>query len=492
MSIAFTSGRRLAPWSALLLVPLWATAQSGHHASIHQVELEAGHADPPPSAHAPRVLRPLPRQRQLDVSVVGFLPYWTSESHWQAMPLDLLSQVCWFSLELNSSGGVANAHGWPQAALTDSLHTHGVELLLCATLFGSSTLRTLLANPAARQAARANLLSRMASGSADGLMIDFEGVPGDQYGAFGTFMSEVRADLDAAAESQNRRYTLMVCTPAVDWNGAYNYSLLSTVCDALFIMAYDYHYAGSSTSGPVSPAQGWGSWNVAWSVADHLAWNGQRPEKLVLGLPWYGYDWPCQSASAGSSTTGSATARSYAAALALAQSHGLRRESVAQTPWSAWQSGSWRQCWFDDTLSLGMKLDLVQDNGLQGMGLWALGYEGSRQELWHQICARHWQETPPPPPPEEPWALRLQVVGNQVLLEWNAQPGATSYRVYGAARPFSPPREGELLEECEETHCLLPREMGTRCFRVTALGDRQRLAGLPADIHQGRMISKGR
>lgn len=470
--------RALHVFTALLLPPLFALALPSpapgfppmlREASIHQQELRSGHPDLlPPGGRPPLLAQRMSRPRELGMQVVGFLPYWTSAAHWQALPLELVSHVSWFALELSSTGTVAEAHGWPDGPLADSLHAHGVNLLLSAALFGSSSLRSLLSNPGARQTARGTLLSRMMAGAADGLMIDFEGVPGDQYANFGSFMTELRADLDSQGEATGRRYTLMVCTPAVDWNGAYNYSLLSTVCDALFIMAYDYRWSGSSTTGPVSPATGWGSWNVAWSVADHLAWNGNRPEKLVLGLPWYGYDWPCQGASAASSTTGNATARSYSAARALAQSHGLLRENVAQTPWCAWNSGGWRQCWYDDTLSLGVKLDLAHNQSLQGVGIWALGYEGSRPELWEQMRQRLWSPEAPPPPEVE-WGLQLSIRGNEVELDWAPQAGALAYRIYAMEGPFTPPAQGELLGQCASPPFRTALSTGRRCFRVTSL-----------------------
>lgn len=470
------SMRPLLLFTALLLPPLLALALPPAapglppmlgDVSIHQQELQSGHADLLPAGGLPpHSVQRISRPRDLGAHVVGFLPYWTSTAHWQALPLELLSHVSWFALELTSTGTVAEAHGWPDGPLADSLHAHGVDLLLTAALFGSSSLRSLLSSPTSRQTARTTLLSRMMAGEADGLMVDFEGVPGDQYAAFGSFMTELRADLDTQGEASGRRFTLMVCTPAVDWNGAYNYSLLSTVCDALFIMAYDYRWSGSPTTGPVSPATGWGSWNVAWSVADHLAWNGHRPEKLVLGLPWYGYDWPCQSAAPASSTTGSATARSYSAARGLALSHGLLRESVAQTPWCAWNSGGWRQCWYDDTLSLGLKLDLAHTQALKGVGIWALGYEGSQPELWEQIRLRLWSPDAPPPPE---WGLRLSIRGNEVELEWDPQEGAVAYRIYASENPFTPPAQGELLGQCASPPFRTALTMGRRCFRVTHL-----------------------
>ena len=43
---------------------------------------------------------------------------------------------------------------------------------------------------------------------------------------------------------------------------------------------------------------------------------------------------------------------------------------------------NWIQGWFDDSLSLSLKYDFAINNDLLGVGVWALGYDGSNPELW--------------------------------------------------------------------------------------------------------------
>ena len=65
------------------------------------------------------------------------------------------------------------------------------------------------------------------------------------------------------------------------------------------------------------------------------------------------------------------------------QNYGLLWESLSQTPWYRWHDGStWHQVWFDNADSLGLKYDLALDHDLQGVGMWALEYDGARDELW--------------------------------------------------------------------------------------------------------------
>ena len=43
---------------------------------------------------------------------------------------------------------------------------------------------------------------------------------------------------------------------------------------------------------------------------------------------------------------------------------------------------SWRQCWYDDSLSLSIKYQYAKDLNLNGIGIWALGYDNGDDRLW--------------------------------------------------------------------------------------------------------------
>jgi GH18 family chitinase len=168
----------------------------------------------------------------------------------------------------------------------------------------------------------------------------------------------------------------------VDWSGAWDYDELASISDGLMIMAYDYHWKNAPTTGPVAPLTGWGTYNVTWTVNDYLTWSGGLNDKLILGCPYYGYDWPAESGEAGANTDTSGIAKTYSSAEQLANSYGKLRDNDSQSPWYRYQDSGWHQCWYDDSLSLSLKYDLVNQFDLQGVGIWALGYDGDRTELW--------------------------------------------------------------------------------------------------------------
>jgi len=177
---------------------------------------------------------------------------------------------------------------------------------------------------------------------------------------------------------------ISLATPAVDWSSAWDYPSLAGICDYLIIMGYNYYWSGSSTAGPVAPLTG-ETQNVTRSIDTYLS-AGVPPEKLLLGVPWYGYDWPVVSNERKAATTGTGTSRIYRAAEALAELHGREFDQATGVPRVSYMAGAdWRQLWYDDSLSLSMKYGLVKTKGLAGVGIWALSYEDSGTGMWGSI-----------------------------------------------------------------------------------------------------------
>lgn len=366
------------------------------HPSIHQRELEAhDRLAPPPQPSYPLqyIVKPstggtLDQKTTLTKDIYGFLPYWEASdiSH---IRWDLLSYVAYFSLEMNADGSIADYHNWPSGtyvqALLSTAHANGTRVTVAATLFSSSSIGTLLGNATYRQNAINNLVAQVQAGGADGVNIDFEGVPSDQKANLVTFMSDLTTAVHSAVPGSH----VSLCTPAVDWSGAFDYDQLALACDGMFIMAYDYYYSGSSTAGPCAPLDSsstWGTYSVTWTVNDYLTWGGsENSGQFILGVPYYGYEWPTTSTSVPSSTTGSGTAKIYNTASANASTYGRNWNDDSQTPYYVYDSSGAHQGWYDDAQSLGLKWDLVNDNDFGGTGMWALNYDTNDSTLWDEL-----------------------------------------------------------------------------------------------------------
>ena len=81
---------------------------------------------------------------------------------------------------------------------------------------------------------------------------------------------------------------------------------------------------------------------------------------------------------------------------ARAAKYGRRWDPVEQSPYIVYRRQnctstygcvtSWRQVWYDDAASLARRYQLVNDYGLRGAGMWALGYDGGYQDLYRALC----------------------------------------------------------------------------------------------------------
>ena len=309
--------------------------------------------------------------------VIGYLPYWEYADYIN-LDYELLTQINYFSAELDPYGNVINNHNWNNLYLVTYAHDRNVKVKLCATLFGQNELTILLSDSLNRQNAINNLLELVVNKNADGIDIDFELLPTSQRDNLVLFMQ----DLSTAFHNEMDDPIITMATPAVDWNNAWDYDSLAQITDGLFIMGYNYFYSGSSTAGPVSPLGGY-FYDLDYTVNDYIQKTDSQLDKIILGLPYYGYDWPVVNDEPNSSTNGLGVARVYSDAESMAQNFGYVWNSQSHSPWFSYQDNlEWNQCWYDDSLSLSHKYQFAINSDIAGVGIWALGYDDGHDELW--------------------------------------------------------------------------------------------------------------
>ena len=95
-------------------------------------------------------------------------------------------------------------------------------------------------------------------------------------------------------------------------------------------------------------------------------------EKIFLGVPTYGYDWPIPYEQGRTK----AVSVSPNEALRLARQYGaeISYDERAQAPYFRYTApnGMAHEVWFEDARASLAKFALAQESGLQGVGLWNL------------------------------------------------------------------------------------------------------------------------
>jgi spore germination protein YaaH len=308
--------------------------------------------------------------------VYGWYPYWTSSSATTTMRPNLLTHIAWFSVGVDTAtGALGSLDAWKNTQVVTWAKSKGLKVHLTITCFGSTELRALLGSDARRARCIAEITAAVNLRQADGVNIDFEGLPSSQRASMVSFMQALRKAMPLKE--------LTMATPSVDWSKSWDLATLSTICDFLILMGYDYYWSGSSTAGPVAPLRG-ETYTVAKSIDAHLN-AGVDPSRLVVAVPLYGRTWTVSTTARKADVISGTTSATptYSSSHTL-QGFSLRtHDEATAVSWFNNQDGAIvKQTWIDDSLSLEAKYRHIKDRGLRGVGFWALGYDGGRSSMW--------------------------------------------------------------------------------------------------------------
>lgn len=161
----------------------------------------------------------------------------------------------------------------------------------------------------------------------------------------------------------------------------YDAEEISAIADRIVLMTYDYHYAGSFTTGAVAPVSGAGE-TIEYDVETALQEAVKKipREKILLGIPLYGYEWETIDGNPGAATIpgGSSTAslRRIGDILDGCATCSVQIDQDSREPYLIYPENDYfNQIFYEDEKSLAEKIALAQKYRLGGVALWALGYE---------------------------------------------------------------------------------------------------------------------
>jgi len=155
-------------------------------------------------------------------------------------------------------------------------------------------------------------------------------------------------------------------------------------------MGYDFYGSWSNVTGPTAPLISNSPYNITNTInIEYGTVSTFYPEKLILGVPYFGPHWKTSSSIEGAAVTGWVGSERYRSAIVGAESYGFNWSNTFKNSWYDYmEGGETHQVWFDDDSSLGLKYDLAIAKNLKGIGMWALGYDGTKNELWNLISEK--------------------------------------------------------------------------------------------------------
>ncbi|XP_064602320.1 di-N-acetylchitobiase-like isoform X2 [Liolophura sinensis] len=246
----------------------------------------------------------------------------------------------------------------------------------------------------------------------DGVNFDFEDeIPRDKpdyRDGYTSLVAETRKALKAL-----NPYTQV--TVDVAWSPAhidsryYDYRGLALASDFLFVMSYDER---SQIFGACVAAANSGYTTTLSGLMLYLDVLKVGASKLVLGVPWYGYDYPCTKLYSNNTceiphypfrgvNCSDAAGRQYNYNIVIEtlknSTTGRLWDENSKSPYFNFKSTTddqMHQMWYDDPESLTIKYKLVTTLNLRGAGMWqadALDYSNTtqaaeqRKQMWKAI-----------------------------------------------------------------------------------------------------------
>ncbi len=277
------------------------------------------------------------------------------------------------------------------------------------------------------------MYSQVLARNADGVDINFEGIPSGQTSNLTNFMRQLRDSLKSRSPN-----LILTCAPTdFDFrSGDWDLAQVTQICDLTFLQCYGYAYSTGSQAGPVGKLQGWSSLNATSFINSALS-SGADPNKTIYGMPHYGYDWPTNSPNKKVSTTGAGSVVYYPDAKANALEYSRLWDTESLNAWYRYQTntGSWRQAWYEDPESAHYKYQFIKSKNLIGVGMWALGMDNTNKDIW-RVLEEFVKDTTIVFPPEAPILSsirgRKNIISSELIVSWIYQlpQGLKGFRLF--------------------------------------------------------------
>ena len=333
--------------------------------------------------------------------IVGFLPYWllgqANKDYSQ-----YITTLTYFGLALNSDGSIKKLDnpqeeepGWTtlkgdkfgtylanakkQNLKQSLLVISGDDEIIGKMISDPVTSANNLVNDVA-PVMRGQSLPAGRQGFTD-LNLDVESFLDASESARANFTTFVQAVTDRIKSQKLGTVTLDLIPIALVRQKLYDARALGSIVDRVVLMTYDYHYTGSLTSGANAPIGGAGvtlEYDTETAVKEAL--KAIPANKILLGIPLYGYEWETISSAPESATIpgGSSIASSKRVAdlLNSCATCSAQLDGIAKEPYLIYSENDYfNQIYFENEASLKEKIDMAQKYKLGGVALWALGYE---------------------------------------------------------------------------------------------------------------------
>ena len=246
----------------------------------------------------------------------------------------------------------------------------GVRPILTLTPFGpdgrfnNTLISSVVRNPSYRQNLIWQLFAVMSEKGFAGVDVDFEYILADDRDLFTAFVADLASVLRTSGYSTS--VALAPKTSAGQSGLLYegkDYRALGALADSVLLMTYEWGFKHGPNMA-VAPL------DKVRRVVDYAV-TEIAPDKISLGIPNYGYDWPLpfERGVTEAVTIGNVEA----VQIAIQNGASIQFDETAQSPFFNYTAnGTGHEVWFEDARSILSKFGLIREYGLRGAGWWQL------------------------------------------------------------------------------------------------------------------------
>ncbi|WP_156291626.1 glycosyl hydrolase family 18 protein [Oceanobacillus salinisoli] len=338
-----------------------------------------------------------------------------------------LSLVSPSYFDINTDGSLKITSQFDPFFVTE-MHRRGIKVVPFLSNHWDRTIgRAALAN---REKLSTQIADFIMKNNLDGVQVDIENVTDVDRENYTDLVRLLREKLPADKEVS----VAVAANPngwTKGWHGSYDYLELSKYASYLMIMAYDESYTGGP-EGPVA-SYGWVDRSIEYAIK-----QGVSPEKVVLGIPFYGRYW-----KEGDATGGIGISNHRVDELLVKYGGTVIFDEKAKSPKATitikegapttviagktLTPGTYH-IWYENHDSIKAKLELVHKHNIKGTGSWSLGQENA--SIWQSY--RAWlshdgQVTVAPANPDRPKEQEGNIPAN--ITTYTVQYGESLWKI---------------------------------------------------------------
>lgn len=348
--------------------------------------------------------------------IYGFLPYWNLK-YADKLNIGSLTHFAYFAIDLNDDGTinkkvnlVESEPGWNKlksketSRLLYQSKLLGQKTVITVTAMEPEIIEKILSSPENKIQTIVSIMSVYNDFDFDDINVDFEYVSVGNQALRDSFVDFITNLRSACISSKSHcQIDIDIFASAAEKPKLWDLKKLEPVTDNFIVMAYDYFRKSSPQAGPVAPIKG--KCTTVYSgekdclgedILTHLSQISKLipSNKIILGVPFYGYEWQTASSDFLANTyPGTGALATYQRIQTLFQdpkisSLSAEWSSSTLSPYIVYQEeDKTYQIHFENAQSLEQKIKLVESANLGGIAIWALGYEGDTQDLWTPITS---------------------------------------------------------------------------------------------------------